>query len=372
MSPVQFIRNRLTQPVRNAAGRMALARIVYSLFFLWHLSYMDMREIAGIPHWLMPSVYNWLPKPGITLQFLDPLLVFLLILLLVGLYTRFVTGALLIVAAYWALLHHAIAGSEQLLAFMTFYVPLLGFFSQWDSLYSVDAARRQHIPEPDNDSWIYYWPAKWMLIILSLMYFTAGLYKVTAPAGWLADPMFLSRFLQVKAIDSFIYNGSEIVPLALLLGQEPLLTVPAQYAVLFFELSFPLVLISGFVYGLYMRALPFFHLMNALLPGIPFYLILPAYILLVDWQHIADRLSLPLERIRRLSIKPIYIIGGALLIALAWNTVFVPRFVVGVGGLFDDNRTLWVVIAVCALAWYALEFKHHSQRRREASTEQTG
>jgi hypothetical protein len=346
---------------------MALARIMYSLFFLWHLSSIDIREVAEGFGWSLPEFYSWLPRPGFFIYLIEPTLVFLLILLLVGLYTRPVSVLLIAIAGYYALLYHALVSPEQLLAFMTFYVPLLGAFSRWGDVYSVDAFRRNSHPDPAENTWIYIWPAKWMLVILAVIYFSAGYYKITGAGTWHSDPLFLSRFLQYKSVISAMSNGSDVSPLAFLIGQQPLLAVPAQYVILFFELSFPLVLISRFVYGVYMRLLPFFHLMNALLLGIPFYLILPAYIMLVNWQHIADTLSLPLERIRRLSIAPGYVIGGALLIALAWNTVFVPRFVFGAGGLFNDNRTLWVVIAGLSLAWYALEFRRYRQRRHSST-----
>ena len=40
--------NWMRQPIDNAADRMALARIVYGLFFLFYLSYTDIREIEPL------------------------------------------------------------------------------------------------------------------------------------------------------------------------------------------------------------------------------------------------------------------------------------------------------------------------------------
>jgi hypothetical protein len=336
---------------------------MYSLYFLMHLSYTDMTEVNGIPHWFPPPFFDWLPQPGLFLFVIEPLMVCLLILLLVGLYTRPVTGLLIIVAGYWALLHHAYGGNEQLLTLMTFYVPVFGFFSQWGALYSVDAARRDTAPQPENSSPVYVWPAKGMLIIISLLFFTAGLYKVLRPGGWLDDPFFLQRFLQIKAVGSYLSNGSDISPLALFMSQHPLLTIPAQYGVLFFELSFPLVLFSGFVYNIYLRALPIFHLLNALLLGIPFLLVLPAYALLVDWQHVADELSLPVRRFQMIPVAPGIVLAGTALIALTWNVLPAARFIFGFGGLFDNNQTLWIALTIFVVPWYGMELWRYWQTK---------
>jgi len=340
-------------PIENAAERMALARIVYSVFFLFYLSYTDLRETGYMFGWLLPRPFGTLPRPNeLLLPWVEPLLVLLLVLLLFGLWTRVVTGLVWLVGSYWVLVLQAAFGMDKLLVIMGVYVPLLACFSHWGALYSVDARYAKAIPERGVRHWVYFWPARSMLILLAFLYFSAGFYKLIYPGGWLQNPSFLSDFLQIKPIQSVISNGTPLNPLVTFIAQYEWLTRIGQYGILAFELTFPVVLVSGAAYLLYMRLLPFFHAANAFLFGIPFLPIMPAYILLFDWKNFLDATPIEIDRWRTFPLTWWQSVGIAGVVALGWNTTPIPRFLFGGFGLFESNRSFWYLMLPIILVWY--------------------
>lgn len=363
MNTLRRLLRSMLAPGQNGAGRLALARIMFALFFLFHLSYSDISEVIGIPYWSPPLLFEWFSQPSSLLIFLEPVMAVLLILLAFGVYTRLTSLLLFLCAAYWGLVIRSLMG-DQMLPLMTFYVPLLGLLSPWGVLYSVDANRQTEIPAPSDGHWQYMWAIRILLIIISILYFTAGVFKAAHPSGWLADPGFLERFLQIKSVESFLNNGTSVSPFSFMLGQSGFLTTLGQYGILFYEISFPIVIISLFWRGIYFRMAYVFHLLNTILFGIPFIIIAPAYILLIDWQRLVDFSPFSLERFRRLPIKAWQVVLFAVAVGLLWNTTPIPRAIFGLGGLLDGNRAFWVVL-LPFVAWEAFMTLRLMVRRRQ-------
>ena len=235
---------------------------------------------------------------------------------------------------------------------MVFFYALPGIFSHWGAVYSVDAFRAKRAPDPGSKNWVYFWPARTMIVLLAFLYFSAGYYKVVHPAGWLQDP----DFLALPANQTHAKRRQQrhaANPLATWIAQYDILTVTGQYAILAFELTFPVVLISTAAYLLYMRLVPFFHFLNAFLLGIPFLPILAAYIFIFDWKNLADATPLNVDRFRQFPLKTWQALPIAALPALLWNTTPVPRFLFGGFGLFEGNRSVWYVLLPVILLWYA-------------------
>lgn len=356
----------MLMPGRNGAGRLALARIVYALFFLLHISYTDISQFAGLPTWNPPLYFEWLPNPDVFLFLLEPILAGLLVLLALGVRTRWTSFALLIFAAYWGLIIRTYM-ADQLLPFLTFYVPLLGFLSPWGDLYSVDANRQKEVPAPSDGAWPYMWPIRVLLVVVALLYFTAGYYKAISPVGWVANSDFLERFLQIKSVESFFNNGTSVLPISFMLGQSGPLTVLGQYGVLIYELTFPVVIVSLFLRGLYFRMAYVFHLANALLVGIPFIIIAPAYILLIDWQRLVDLSPFTLERFRRLPLKAWQALLIALAVGVLWNTTPIPRAIFGLGGLLDGNRAFWIALLPFVVWEAVMTFRLYLRNRQQSA-----
>ncbi len=367
----------LTAPAVHAAGRIGLARIVYCLFYLWILARLHYTEAAQrIPiQWEPTTIFSTLPPPTAnTLSLGESLLAALLVLLLVGFLTRWVTVGVLIVGCLLMAADHAAFLADRTSALTVFFVPLLMTFSRWGSTYSLDfllrKRRGQPVPGVMDSAWQYIWPAQALLLILAFLFMTGGFRKLRS-GDWLAYPDWLSGLLYSKSVISYLQNGTPMSPLVPLLVSMPILPMLGQYAVIVFEFTFPLVLFSRFFRALYLRTLPLFHIFNAFVLGIPFPFVLGLYVFFVDWQRLRpDRARLPfLTRIPSMAL-----IAGAVLVAaltgLGWNTTPVPRFVFSLGGWLNNNYGIWGVVFVGWLVWNLADLVgwHRTGRTRAAQS----
>lgn len=364
----------LTAPSVNAAGQIGLARIVYSLFYLWTLSQLHFTEVVqrAVIQWEPATIFSGaLPPSASALSLGESLLAGALLLLLFGIWTRWITLAVLVLGCWLMSADNAAFAVDRTSALLVFYVPFLMIFSRWGSTYSLDAHLRQRrgqpVPEVTDSSWQFIWPARALLLILAYLFMTGGYRKLTA-GDWLAYPDWLSGLLYSKSVISYLQNGTPMSPLAPLLVSLPWLTTLGQYSVIVFEFTFPLVLFSRFFRALILRMLPLFHVFNAFVLGIPFPYVIGFYPFLVDWQRLRpDRLRRPALA----HLPSVGLIGGAAglaaLIALTWNTTPVPRFLFSVGGLFNSNYGIWGLIFAGWLAWNLADLYAWFRRRANPS-----
>ena len=97
---VQGAREWLTAPEPRIAGRMGLFRMIYAVFYLWHLSWVDGATLGLLPDAVWQPVYLLqvvpLRPPSELPGMLESCLVAALLLLLAGLWVRPVTLAVLL------------------------------------------------------------------------------------------------------------------------------------------------------------------------------------------------------------------------------------------------------------------------------------
>lgn len=351
----------LTRPAQNAAGRMGLYRIVYSLFYLWFLSHMHFDELSLVPLdlWEPTVLFRGLsPLPGIGYPIMEVFLVMALVLLLVGYQTRLATLSTLLLGFWLAVFRAGLFNQERTILLTSFYVPLFMLLSTWGETYSIDALLKKKkglsTIDPKASSWQHIWPARALLVILSLLYVTATVSKVVQ-VDWLADPRFVGDFLLAKGVESHLRNGFPISPLGPPLGNTDFLVIPAQYVVLLFEAAFVLVLFSRIAQAIIFRLAPIFHTMNTLFLGIPFISVLSVYSAFPDWQQLYERFYPKAFRLTRLTLlsSPVLstgAIGLAITIGALWNTTPIPRRLFG---LFDwfNYQTLWFGLLPFVLIW---------------------
>ncbi|ESA32083.1 hypothetical protein N836_28420 [Leptolyngbya sp. Heron Island J] len=351
----------LTRPAQNAAGRMGLYRIIYSFFYLWFLSPLQFSELSLVPisHWDPTVLFSGLPPlPSIGYPVMEVLLVMALVLLLLGYKTRLATLAVLVMGFGLAAFRTGFLIQERTIVLTVFYVPLFMLFSKWGETYSIDALLRQKrgepVTSPHTSSWRYIWPARGLLVILSLLFLSAAVVKFIEGA-WLVQPRLVGDFILAKGVKSHLTNGFPIHPLGPQIGRTNALAIPSQYVVLLFETCFVLVLFNRFAQALILRLAPIFHSFNTLLLGIPFTSVLSMYAAFPDWQVLYDRFYPKALRIKGLDQLPSSLlatgsVGLAVIIGLLWNTTPIPRSVFGLFNLLS-YKTLWFALLPFVLLW---------------------
>src|SRR5262245_61134770 len=107
----------LTSPEPRAAGRLGLFRILYALFYLWHPSWIHAADLARLPaaSWHPVGVLRLLgvKAPSMAPAVLEPLLVGLLLLLMVGLRVGIVTAAVLVTGVLLETFHQSYGKVEH-------------------------------------------------------------------------------------------------------------------------------------------------------------------------------------------------------------------------------------------------------------------
>ena len=351
----------LTRPAHNAAGRMGLYRIIYSLFYLWFLSPLQFAELSLVPtsRWEPTILLSRLPLlPAFGYPAMEAVLVTALVLLLLGYKTRLATLLVLITGFGLAGFRTGFLIQERTIVLIVFYVPLFMLFSKWGATYSIDALLRQKrgqpVISPQSSSWRYIWPARGLMVILSILFLSAALVKFMETA-WLVEPHLVGDFILAKGVKSHLRNGFPINPLGPQIGKTSVLAIPAQYTVLLFETAFVLVLFNRVAQAVILRLAPIFHSFNTLLLGIPFTSVLSIYAAFPDWQTLYERFYPTFLRIRGLDRLPSSLLGVgsvglALLVGLLWNTTPVPRQIFGLFGLLS-YKTLWFALLPFILLW---------------------
>ncbi|MEM6255336.1 MAG: HTTM domain-containing protein [Cyanobacteria bacterium P01_D01_bin.156] len=360
----------LTRPAQNAAGRMGLYRIVYSLFYLWFLSHLRFSELSLVPtsYWEPTVVLKpFSPLPGAAYPAMEIGLVMALVLLLLGYKTRISTLMVLILGFGLTMFRTGLLVQDRTLVVTVFYVPLVMLLSNWGVTYSIDSVlqHKQGKPaaDPTDSSWHYIWPARALMVIISILFLSAAIAKFQRQ-DWLVNPRFVQGFLLSKGVASYLSNGFPVNPLGPKLGQIDAFIIPTQYIVLLFEAVFILVLFSRIAQAIIFRLAPIFHSFNTLLLGIPFISVLSIYAAFPDWQSLYQQFypkQLRINGLTKLSAPGLRLssVGLAIVIGLLWNTTPIPRQIFGLFELFS-YQTLWFALLPFILLWIASSLK---QRR---------
>ena len=292
----------LTAPEPNAAGRMSLFRILYGLFYLWNV-----RPLMSF-HWRyhqLPAT-DWHPIPTIRwlnpappdvwqMQALDMLLIGSLVFLIAGLRTRWATLMILLSGALLAIIHYSFQGKiDHGGTFMFVYIPAVMLFSRWNSNYSLDAFLKKRATDPKDTHWLYIWPVRVLLILLSFMFFGAGYSKLIS-GQWLTDPQLFPNLLLTHNVVA-IMRDVPPNPLSPIVASIPVLSLALQFSGVLFELFFPLALFNRRLCGFFIAAAVVFHGFNYFFLTINARGLLIVYLMFVDWQRLYER-WLPFKRI---------------------------------------------------------------------------
>ncbi|MGF1523532.1 MAG: hypothetical protein ACFBSF_14545 [Leptolyngbyaceae cyanobacterium] len=351
----------MKSPVPNAAGRMGLFRILYSLFSLWLCSYLHYGEMSLIPaeQWEPTLLLAWLNHPPYTvIPICEALLAAALILLLVGYQTRVATFMIFLLGVCLTAIRIGLFMADHLFMIQYFYIPLFMIFSCWGDTYSIDSILRERqgkfIPQIRDPSWRYFWPSKGLLVIYALLMFSSAYSKVLE-WDWISNPNFVGNLIAIKTIGSYLDNGFPVNPISIWISQQPWLYIPIQYGTLIFETVSILILFSPVIRFLFFRIIPIFHFANTFLMGIPFATVIGIYLTFPDWQMIYERFYPKawcftwLKRLSSTTLISVAILGAAF-VGSTWNILPLTRYIFSGFHLINFHMA-WLVIFPFALAW---------------------
>jgi hypothetical protein len=356
------INNWLTEPETNAAGRIGLFRILFSLFYLWHLSSRYAERLSFFPtdYHLRILLLDLFPKPLLPIAFelMESVLVAALILLAIGFRVRLVTAIVLVIGCILEAYYQSI-DSEHATVFLAFYIPLFMLLDcRWGDTYSLDALlqRRKHriTVARSDDSWQYFLSARASLVVLAVLFFTSLVYKLIG-GTWIGYPDLMSNHVLKMNIRSAIY-GLPLDPLAPTIAQTPLLHNSLRFFTLLFEGLFPLVLINRKLRNFFVALALVFHSANAIWFVVTFTPILIVYALYVDWQALRERwlpkqfVSFDAISSRSLTIASISL---AVAVGILWNAGEGLRSLLDLYGWLDW-RTIWYPILPLSLFWFGI------------------
>lgn len=352
----------------DAAGRIGLYRVYFTLFYLWRLSNFHLTELDDVVlHYRRPFLFAWVPDPP-SFGMLECALVIALGFQLFGTFSKVATLAVLVLGVWFDICRMSLTGIGMAMFLVVFWVPVVMVFSEWGATYSVDNLLRRRTSqavEPDDPSGHRFWPIRTVLICLSALYLSAGISKLQG--NWLEHPDFIRNFLLSKGVGSHLQNGAPLNPLAPWIASQPILTHSMQYGAMIFETTFPLTIFSRTARGFFFRFLPMFHAMNTFLFGIPVVEILAVYGAFVDWHALSERAfgrrlhDVAQRMAPRASSVAWALSAVAVSCGVLWNTAVSPRVLFNLGGWLQSYQ-VWILVTATAIVWWLSDIARLSRR----------
>jgi hypothetical protein len=356
----------LRGPEDNAAGRLGLYRILFALFYLWHVACYPVAMVEDAPGEVMHGIraLGILSRalPYIPAEALEAGLVAALIALLLGWRTRLATLAVL-VAGFLIEVQFAALQMQKGRLFLTLYIPLFMLIAgDWGATWSLDSRRQKPNPVSVHDnSGRYFLPARALLLLLALFFAGAGVSKIVF-GTWLDQPDLMSSVTLSKNIKASLY-GFPLNPGIPFFASTPWLYQPALYVVVLFETLFPITLSGGLARQLYVALALVFHGCNALLLLVTFTPLVIVYPLFIDLQAAADRAGKLVQpaaaaarfvqtRLLRAPALSADVAGplAAIVFSACWSAGTGLQNILRLGGWLDW-RTIWLGITPMAAIW---------------------
>ncbi len=359
-----------TQPEVNAAGNVGIFRIVYSLFYLWHLSNLSYDFLSGIPSfYVIEQVYLvryffrdfGASQSPLFFYTLESFLVAALVLLAFGYKTRIATIAVLLIGGLLEALAASVDGKRTLTP-LVFYIPFfMTIMNSWGKTYSLDAIIKKNKTgssiDPHSSNWEYFLPARALLILLSFLFLNSAIFKVAFGGDWLNYSDMMSNFFLNRNIEAATYD-LPLNWLAPFMSQTPLIYLATHLTTLLFETFFFLSLINRKIRDFFVAIALLFHAVNGLWLVVSVTPIMISYGIFINWQGIKDFFCRNQEKTSFIDkIPPKWLIALSLFLAtflgLLWHSDIGIRALFNLNGLIDW-RTIWYPIFPLSIGWLIL------------------
>lgn len=356
-----------TRPEPNSAGSMGLFRIIYSLFYLWHLSVHSADFLRGMPSffveyrvYLVRYIFRdfGASLPPLFFYGLESFLVAALVLLAFGYKTRMATIFVLLIGSLLEALSASVDGKRTLLP-LIFYIPFfMSIINAWGHTYSIDSMlekRRSGLKvDPHASNWEYFLPSKALLIVFSVLFFHSAVFKVAFGGAWLSYSDMMANFFLNRNIEAAVYD-LPLNWLAPFIAQTPAIYLSMHVTTLLFETFFFLSLINRKIRNIFVSMALIFHAVNALWLVVTVTPILIGYGPFINWQGVKDSLF-PMRRNfytaglspRMLSLLVLFI---ATVLGLLWHSDLGIRALFNLNGLINW-RTIWYPILPISVGWF--------------------
>jgi hypothetical protein len=353
-------------PMDDVLPRIGLFRILYALFFLWYLSDQFAARLGALDSRYF-HLKIWLIEAGpdaLNLQralFLEGSLVFLLVLLLLGRWTNWVTAGVAVVGTV-LFAYYSKVDPEHGEAFPACFIPLAMWIDgRWGKAWSLDAviARRSGGSDRTADRGAgHSIGARCVLALLAVFFISAAYYKIVGT--WLIHDWVMGKIVAEANVKSALYEFP-INPLGPMIVQTPWMYNFLRVFTIVFEAAFILTLFSARIRDVVFATAMLFHTINGVYFVVTFTPVVIAYALFVNWQELIGR-YLPAERIseRLKTVSPLVLSIGAVAMAAAfaglWNAGPWLRPMMNLGGTIDQ-RTIWfplapVTLVMCIVVLY--------------------
>lgn len=356
-----------TRPEPNSAGSMGLFRIIYSLFYLWHLSVHSADFLRGMPSffveyrvYLVRYIFRdfGASLPPLFFYGLESFLVAALVLLAFGYKTRMATIFVLLIGSLLEALSASVDGKRTLLP-LIFYIPFfMSIINAWGHTYSIDSMlekRRSGLKvDPHASNWEYFLPSKALLIVFSVLFFHSAVFKVAFGGAWLSYSDMMANFFLNRNIEAAVYD-LPLNWLAPFIAQTPAIYLSMHVTTLLFETFFFLSLINRKIRNIFVSMALIFHAVNALWLVVTVTPILIGYGPFINWQGVKDSLF-PMRRNfytaglspKMLSLLVLFI---ATVLGLLWHSDLGIRALFNLNGLINW-RTIWYPILPISVGWF--------------------
>ncbi|MDJ0679234.1 MAG: hypothetical protein QNJ18_05155 [Xenococcaceae cyanobacterium MO_167.B52] len=356
-------------PDQNAAGNLGLFRIIFSFFYIWHLSTQFFENLSGLPsiHWshnlyLLRYFFKDLgePLPIAFFNILESCLIVALVLLLFGYKTRIATFLVLVLGGLVEALHTA-TDIQRATVILTFYIPLFMLITnRWGDTYSADSfleyCKSGTYISPSESYWIYSLPARSVLIVLSVLFFSSAVFKISLGGQWLVYPELISNLVLHRTIKSAVL-GLPLNPLAPFISQTPVLHHSLRITTLLFEGFFFLSLFSRTLRDFFVSLALIFHSFNAIWLAVTFTSVLIGYGLFIDWEALKENIWPQQKHYWQNNIDPNILIFGILflsiLIGILWSQDIIIQRLFNLDGLINVS-TIWYPVFPFSLCWFAV------------------
>ncbi|MDJ0843612.1 hypothetical protein [Crocosphaera sp.] len=358
------------QPEPNAAGSLGIFRILFCLFYLWHLSTQFFDHLSGLPavHWhynlyLLRYFFPGLgePLPIVFFNVLESSLVFALFILLFGYKTRIATFFVLVLGSLIEAFHTA-TDAEHGTVLMAFYIPFFMVINNcWGKTYSVDSFieyRKNGISvSPSESHWIYFLPARSILVMISALFLSSAIFKVSFNGQWLVYRELIANLVLDKNVNAAI-SGLPLNPLAPFISQTPLLYEGMRIGTLLFEGFFFLSLFSRTLRGFFVSLALLFHSFNAIWLTVTFTPVMIGYGLFINWQTLKEFVLFKKAKNNFISnLNPQFFIFGVLFVSILASVLWSQD--IGIQGLFNldgliNVSTIWYPVFPFSLCWFMM------------------
>lgn len=354
------------QPEPNSAGSAGLFRVLYACFYLWHLSIHSADFLSRMPSFYIEYrvlvVRYFFPDFGASISplvyyTLESLLVAALVLLAFGYKTRASTIVVLLIGSFLEALATSVDGKRTLLP-MVFYIPLfMAIVNSWAHTYSIDSLLRKRrgesVVDPHTDNWIYFLPARALLIVFSILYFGSAVYKVAFGGVWLTHFDMMAYFFLNRNVEAAVYD-LPLNGLAPFVARTPLIYLSMHVTTLIFETFFCLSLVNRQLRNFIVATALIFHTVNALWLVVTVTPIAIGYGIFIDWQAVVDRFLTASRQKLAVTISPKFLVLLALFLAtvtgLLWHNSDEFRALFNLYGLIDW-RTFWYPVLPISSIW---------------------